>query len=254
MVRINADLSQPGFETALPPRIDAVLALAQSRHYREFPGWVNDVFEVNVRSLLRLFEWARQAGVSRFVYTSSANVYALADRPIREDAPLAPGTFYARSKVMGEMLAESYSAFFPCQVFRLFTVYGPGQTGALIPQLVEHVRDRVPVRVEGERGLKLGPLHVSDLCRVFEVCLEAKTPAAPFGLFNVGRVRDARHQRPGRRNWEGPRPRRAVRVSARPRAGRLGRRRRRSCGKAINWRTFLPFAEGIRRDLHAVAA
>ena len=48
-------------------------------------------------------------------------------------------------------------------MLRLFTAYGPGQSGQLIAELVERVRGGEPIVVEGRRGLLLSPIHVDDI-------------------------------------------------------------------------------------------
>ncbi len=182
--RVRLDLSDPHFERALPPRVDAVVALAQARDYRLFPEKALEVFEVNATALLRLLDWSRRVGVRRFVYASSANVYPRSAGPIAEDDRPGPGAFYGRSKYIGELLVESYAACFSCTVLRLFTVYGPGQTNMLIPNLIERLHQGRAVQVEGEEGLRLSPIHVGDVCRVFQAVLEEGS--APYSVLNVG--------------------------------------------------------------------
>lgn len=184
---IVADLTQERFEDQLPPTgVDAVLFLAQSRHHRRFPEHAADLFEVNVRSVFRLVEWARRHGVRKFVYTSSANVYALSDQAIAENHPLAPGSFYARTKLMGEGLVQSYAEFFPTLILRLFTPYGPGQRGALIPDLIERVARGKPVTLQGDEGLWLSPWFVDDVCSLLQTALEETAPTERCTLLNAG--------------------------------------------------------------------
>jgi UDP-glucose 4-epimerase len=183
---VHADLQDPSFERALPSRADAVIALAQSRHYRQFPEKALDIFAVNATSLLRLLDWSRQVGVSKFVYASSANVYASGPAPLREEDAPAPGAFYGRSKYIGELLVGSYAAFFHCTMLRLFTVYGPGQTGMLIPHLIERVRAGQAIQVEGRTGLRLSPVYVADVCRVIEAVLAESSAPTAADLLNVG--------------------------------------------------------------------
>jgi nucleoside-diphosphate-sugar epimerase len=183
--RVCADLTDPHLERALPPRVDAVVALAQARDYRLFPEKALEVFEVNASALLRLLDWSRRVGVRRFVYASSANVYPRSAGPITEDDRPAPGAFYGRSKYVGELLVGSYAECFACTVLRLFTVYGPGQTNMLIPNLIERLHQGRAVQVEGLEGLRLSPVHVGDVCRVFEAVLD-ETVSAPYSVLNVG--------------------------------------------------------------------
>ena len=183
---IRVDLDQAAQNLPLPRKVDAVVYLAQSRHYREFPEKAWPIFNVNVQALMVILEYARQCGAKRFLFASSANVYKRSKRRITEQSALQPTSFYARSKLIAEILIESYAEYFHCNVFRLFTVYGPGQKGMLIPSLVERVRDNKPIEIRGRRGLKLTPVYVTDVSSAIQAALEREVVSTGFEVFNVG--------------------------------------------------------------------
>jgi len=59
--------------------------------------------DVNASGTLRLLEASRVAGVPKFVYVSSSEVYGTAQRvPMTEDHPTFPSTVYGGSKLAGE--------------------------------------------------------------------------------------------------------------------------------------------------------
>lgn len=99
---IAVDLSKPFARSALPQRVDAVIHLAQSARYRDFPGGAMDVFEVNVGATARLLDHAAVSGASRFVLASSGAVYEPFAAPMNKTCPLAPVSMYAVSKSMAE--------------------------------------------------------------------------------------------------------------------------------------------------------
>jgi len=85
------DLAAP-LSADLPERIDAVIHLAQSRRYREFPDGAIDVYEVNAGATVRLLEYCSRAGAASFTYASSGAVYAPGPEPVNEaDAPQPAG-------------------------------------------------------------------------------------------------------------------------------------------------------------------
>jgi UDP-glucose 4-epimerase len=91
---LYGDLAKPQAPLPPPPtQLEAVVHLAQSRDYREFPYKVKDIFNVNVNAVLKLLEYARQHGIKTFIYTSTANVYQLSYERISEACPLAPTSF-----------------------------------------------------------------------------------------------------------------------------------------------------------------
>jgi UDP-glucose 4-epimerase len=86
----------------------------------------------------------------RFVFASSAAVYAATGTPLSETAPLAPCTEYGRSKVAAENLLRHRAARagVVALVVRLFNLYGPAPTTAhLIPAVLAQVRGRGPLRL-----------------------------------------------------------------------------------------------------------
>lgn len=182
---ICADLSDPNFISQLPAQIDVVIYLAQSNYYRDFPLFAEDIFQVNIQSLFYLLEWSRKVGVKKFLYTSSANVYHQSDTLINENSLQCPASFYATSKMVAEMLINTYGTYFSTTILRLFTVYGPKQTKALIPTLIDNVRNHQPIKIYGRTGMKLSPIFVSDVCKIIEKSLSIDLKDEASRIFNV---------------------------------------------------------------------
>jgi nucleoside-diphosphate-sugar epimerase len=161
--------------------VDAVVHLAQSPRYRDFPDGAADVYAVNAAATFELLEYARSAGAGRFLLASSGAVYRGGPEPLREDAQLAPANLYAATKAAAEWTVRSYCALLDAVILRFFFPYGPGQTGMLMPSLVQRVLDGEPVEVRGDPGLRLNPIHVDDAVRAVVAALSL----AGAGTFNV---------------------------------------------------------------------
>jgi nucleoside-diphosphate-sugar epimerase len=178
---VEQDLARPLDRARLPERVDAVVHLAQSRSYRDFPERADDIFAVNVQSTLELLEYAREAGAGAFLFASTGGVYGYSYEKLVETDPVDPLNFYLTSKYAAELLIGNYRRFFHTVVFRFFFVYGPGQERMLVPTLLERVRAGEPVTVEGEPGLRINPIYVDDAVRVFEPALQLERS----DVFNV---------------------------------------------------------------------
>jgi UDP-glucose 4-epimerase len=165
----SVDLSTSWGRSTLPRRINRVIHLAQSEHFRDFPEKSEDVFSVNVSSTLRLLEYARSAGASHFVLASSGGIYGYGDHEFSEDgeiSALGDIGFYLGTKLCSEILAQNYTPFMNISILRFFFVYGPKQKRSmLIPRLVDTVRLGRPVMLQGQDGLRINPTHVSDAAR-----------------------------------------------------------------------------------------
>lgn len=161
------DLGRPVDGASLPPKIDAVIYLAQSSRFREFPETADDIFRVNTAGPLALLDYARRAGATNFVYASTGGVYAPGDAPITETSPLvSPMGFYPASKRSAEILAETYSPYMHVSILRYFFIYGGGQKREmLVPRLVDSVREGRTVTLQGEDGLRINPIHAADAAR-----------------------------------------------------------------------------------------
>ncbi len=164
---LTANLADPGWTTkGFPEQIDAVIHLAQSRRFRDFPDGASDVFGVNVHATARLLDYAVKAGATHFVYASSGGLYRRGDAPLTENAPLEPPGdlgFYLGSKAAAEILSQGYASLLNVVILRPFFIYGPDQgRDMLIPRIFDSVKDGRVVRLDGQNGLSINPVHVED--------------------------------------------------------------------------------------------
>ena len=89
-----------------------------------------DILDINLQGTGNLSEFARLAGVRRFVYISSGAAYGLTrdpDQTYNEDDPPQPGNLYGITKFASELLARRYGELhaFETVSLRLSTPYGP---------------------------------------------------------------------------------------------------------------------------------
>ena len=100
------------------------------------------VHEVNATGTLRALLAAKKAGVKRFIYISSSEVYGTTHgNDIDEAHSIEPQTVYGMSKYMGELYAKHFNDIekLPTAIIRPFNAYGPrehfdGVYGEVIPR------------------------------------------------------------------------------------------------------------------------
>lgn len=107
---IHADLADHNaLDSALRSEpYDAVMhfaAFIEAGESMQNPG---KYFHNNLVLSLDLIETCLQAGVPRFVLSSSAAVYVSSDEPLSEDSPLGPVNVYGQTKLMIEQALEWY--------------------------------------------------------------------------------------------------------------------------------------------------
>jgi nucleoside-diphosphate-sugar epimerase len=158
---------------AIPSGTDVVFYLAQSPRYRDGHRGAEHVLNVNVVSAVQVASLAIQARVRKFVYASTGNVYAPAFTPRAETAALQRSDLYAMSKIHAEEALNLYSGHIDVTIARLFGLYGSGQQGRLIPNLVAAIASGKPVVIERNPsdpadlgGLRISLCHVEDASRI----------------------------------------------------------------------------------------
>jgi len=174
---IAQDLAAP-LIADLPERVDAVVHLAQSRRYREFPDAALDIFDLNMGAAIRLFDYARRAGARKFVLASSGAVYAPRSEPLREEDALLPANLYATCKMGAEYAAPHFGDYFDIAILRYFFIYGPGQREMFIPGIINRVLNELPVSLSSEDGIRVNPVFVDDAVAATLAALDCSGVAA----------------------------------------------------------------------------
>ena len=140
--------------------------------------------EINVGGTQRLLEAAARAGVQRFVHTSTVGVHGdVKQPPATEDAPLAPGDVYQKTKAEAETLALDFhrSTGLPVSVVRPAAIYGPGEK-RLLKIFRAVARGRYAVVGSGESHYHL--VYIDDLVAGYLLALDH--PAAVGESFIIG--------------------------------------------------------------------
>ena len=150
----------------LPTHVDAIIHLAQSPNFRDFPKSALEIFRVNVESTARLLDYAKNTGVRKFILASSGGLYGMSRKAHTETSSiLSPEKldYYLASKLASEMLTQNYSRIFQTTILRFFFVYGLRQNRSmLIPRLLDNINKGNKIDLQGADGLHINPVHVAD--------------------------------------------------------------------------------------------
>jgi len=151
--------------------------------------------ELNHLAAVRLAEVARQAGVPRLIFASTASIYdrgvgeEARDVLLDEDSPVDPRAAYATSKLAaeGDILAMAGADFAPV-VFRKGTVFGFSPRMRYDLVVNAFVKDalgtgRLNVFFGGEMWRPL--IDVEDVARAYVIALDAEPDQVAGQVFNL---------------------------------------------------------------------
>jgi nucleoside-diphosphate-sugar epimerase len=147
--------------------------------------------EINFEGSVRLAEYAKAAGVERFLFSSSCIMYGMSEaNVVTEESPLDPRTEYARSKVLAERVISALAddRFSPT-FLRNGTIYGLSprmRFDTVFNDLMATAVTTGKVVVHSDGKPWRPVIHVQDVARAFMTVLQAPVEKINNQAFNTG--------------------------------------------------------------------
>lgn len=164
--------------------VDAVFHLAAEARIQ--PCIINPIkaVETNMLGTATVLQCAREAGVKRFVYSSTSSAYGLKNiPPLIETMPNDCLNPYSVSKVGGEELCKMYSEMYGLQtvIFRYFNVYGErqpvkGQYATVTGIFLRQTSAGEPMTIVGDGEQRRDFVHVKDVAAANLAAAQFESP------------------------------------------------------------------------------
>ncbi len=147
--------------------------------------------QINFQASVRLAELAKEAGVPRFLFSSSCIMYGMSSAAVvTEDSPFDPQTEYARSKVKTEQaITQLADDRFSPTFLRNGTIYGLSSRmrfDTVLNNLVGAAATTGKVTLYSDGKPWRPVVHVQDVSRAFLTVLEAPVADVHNQAFNTG--------------------------------------------------------------------
>ena len=202
---VGSTLDRPLLDRVLAEhRIDGVLHIAAKKQVGESVEQPLRYYRENVEGLRTVLEAAADAGIRRFLLSSSAAVYGMPDvETVTEETPCAPMSPYGETKLVGEWLvrATGRAHGMGTVALRYFNVAGAGAPELgdpgvfnLVPMVFERLTAGLPPLVFGadyptpDGTCVRDYIHISDVATA-HVAAVRRLEADPDGtslVLNIG--------------------------------------------------------------------
>ncbi|HVN73475.1 MAG TPA: NAD-dependent epimerase/dehydratase family protein [Methanoregula sp.] len=146
--------------------------------------------EVNTLGTLLLLRWCMKQKIPRFLYASSMAVYGDTEKnPVAETDPCAPLSFYGISKFASEQYIRHFAAKgLKTTIFRMFSVYGPGQNMANMKQgmvsiFMAYLMKNEEIWVKGSRDRFRDFVYIDDVAEAWIAAVD--NPASYGKTYNL---------------------------------------------------------------------
>lgn len=170
---------------------DAIVHLAELSNDPLGENRPEITFQINHEGSVRLARMARDAGVQRFIYTSSCSVYGLGSGEfLDEESPVNPQTAYAECKIaverdVGKLAATGFSPFF----LRNATAYGASprmRFDIVLNNLAGHAWTSGKIAMTSDGSPWRPIVHVNDICQAILCSLDSPASSIHNQIVNVG--------------------------------------------------------------------
>jgi len=167
---------------------DAIIHLAAMTEIKKTVENPKLCFEINCLGTLNMLELASRKNVSRFLYSSSANVFgAPKSNPVTEESPFAPRVPYDYSKVASESFVMSFykTKGVPVSITRSWLLFGAyDQPSRAMLRFIRGCLNNEPLTLFNQGRDTTSPTHAANFARLALTILEKKEAVGQ--AFNFG--------------------------------------------------------------------
>ena len=172
--RIKVDLVLDDLNK-LPDDIDIIVNLASQQPSGIKVSW-DDLYRGNVIATLKLWDYAKDIGAKKFIYTSSTSLFNKSSpkNKLRHDSIAFPLTEYGLTKYISERLLKlrSKDGNIQTTILRFPSVFGDGHKGGIVKTFYDLAIENKTIDVFNQGKIYRNLLYKSDAVSAIKKCIE----------------------------------------------------------------------------------
>ena len=140
--------------------------------------------ETNVNGTFNVLEASKEAQVKKIAFSSASSVYGDTEQTMDESHPLNAKTMYGASKLSGEYFFRAFYDMYNLDyvILRYMNVYGPGQEGGLIANVLKRIKQGLPPVIFGDGSQSFDFVYVDDVISANLLAMESDVTNETFNI------------------------------------------------------------------------
>lgn len=129
----------------------------------------------NINIINNSLKICKKNNIKKIIYISSAAVYGIKQKKIKETFSLNPINAYGESKVLTENLIKNFAKNYNVNycIFRIFNAYGFHQNN-IICKFLDMKNKNIPIRINGNGDQIRDFIYIDDIINAFKSAIEFK--------------------------------------------------------------------------------
>jgi len=175
----NLDITKDSFPYEFKKADYTVHLAAKDYYYEDKEQKYSEYIEHNVVGSTRVFEWSRDLGVKKFIFSSTHSVYGDTKKEVFTEKKIVPKPIspHGASKLSAEhainFLSRTYDV--PSIILRVSTVYGPDMLAhQVIPYLIENIYKKNNLKLHVSPNTTRDFVYVDDVVDAIKSCFNKR--------------------------------------------------------------------------------
>ena len=153
----------------------------------------NAYIDSNILGFLNIINLCTEFEIEKLIYASSSSIYGSSkDVPYKEESAPNPISLYGKTKLINEIISESYTHKHSLHSIglRFFTVYGPyGRPDMAYYKFSKKIKENLKIKIYNKGNMSRDMTYIDDIIQGIKLAIQAKNLNNPHEILNLGNTK-----------------------------------------------------------------